>query len=555
MGQHRAAHRRSRYGLILGSLGVTVVVVLAGWAGVMLLTGGFGDRCEGQVTLTVAAAPGIEPAVAELAGEQPERLDGRCVQVDVQAHDSSTMAATLATPNLDPGAAVWIPESTMQVRRAAERREGIQPQNPSLASTPVVFAVAEADAEEMGWPGARPDWSELVDPEGGQVVAGTTDPTYDPAAAAALLGIQAAVPDAPAATAALRSLSKHRVDDSRRLFEHLPDGELEPALSAFPASEQRVLRHNQEHERGSALSVVASYPAQPTPWLDFPFVVLPGAEEAQRRAADRLLSRLREPAFEEALGRQGLRTADGRLTGSRDADNRIDAAPRSPSPQPSKKDTGAALERWAAVDASGRVLTVIDVSGSMATEVPGTGRTRMQVTIEAAKRGTGLFKPSTEYALWEFSTKLEGDRDYRQVAPWKPMSKHAEDGLTTKLDSLLSQPQGATGLYDTTLAAYREATESWKPGRTNVVIIMTDGRNEDDGITREQLLGELRKLSSPQRPLPIVFIGLGTDVDPAELNDIAKATGGFVSLAPQVTDIEDIFFSTLSKLRCPTGDC
>lgn len=53
----------------------------------------------------------------------------------------------------------------------------------------------------------------------------------------------------------------------------------------------------------------------------------------------------------------------------------------------------------------------------------------------------------------------------------------------------------------------------------------------------------------------MVFVGLGTDVDPAELNDIAGATGGQVALAPDVAHVQQVFFQVLAKLQCPTGQC
>jgi Mg-chelatase subunit ChlD len=95
------------------------------------------------------------------------------------------------------------------------------------------------------------------------------------------------------------------------------------------------------------------------------------------------------------------------------------------------------------------------------------------------------------------------------------------------------KPRGGTGLYDTTLAAYRDARRHWTPGRINLVLVMTDGRNEDEeSIGRSRLLAELAELQDPRRPLPIVFIGLGKDVDPDELETIAEVTGGQVFRSP-----------------------
>ena len=85
---------------------------------------------------------------------------------------------------------------------------------------------------------------------------------------------------------------------------------------------------------------------------------------------------------------------------------------------------------------------------------------------------------------------------------------------------------------------------------------MTDGRNEDaESIGRTKFLAELKALQDPRRPLPILFIGLGRDVDPDELNAIAKVTGGQVFRTDQPKGMRQIFFSALARLSCLPPEC
>jgi hypothetical protein len=113
-------------------------------------------------------------------------------------------------------------------------------------------------------------------------------------------------------------------------------------------------------------------------------------------------------------------------------------------------------------------------------------------------------------------------------------------------------PNGATGLYDSALAVYQDSRKNWEAGRINTVILMTDGKNEDrDGISLDTLLAELAKLQDPRRPLPIVGIGIGPDIDPAELKRISEATGGKSFTAADPTKIGDVFYAALSKLVNP----
>jgi hypothetical protein len=141
------------------------------------------------------------------------------------------------------------------------------------------------------------------------------------------------------------------------------------------------------------------------------------------------------------------------------------------------------------------------------------------------------------------------------VFPSRPLSE-GRGALLGALGGIKVQPNGNTGLYDTTLAAYRDARRNWAPGRINVMLIATDGKNDDaHSISRAELIGELTKLNDPRRPLPILFIGIGGGIDPKELNDIANATGGKVFLSKEPSGIRQIFFAALAGLACQPPTC
>lgn len=85
---------------------------------------------------------------------------------------------------------------------------------------------------------------------------------------------------------------------------------------------------------------------------------------------------------------------------------------------------------------------------------------------------------------------------------------------------------------------------------------MTDGRDEDgESIGRARFLTELAELQDPRQPLPIVFIGLGKDIDADDLKSIVKVTGGQVFSTDEPSGIRQIFFSALADLSCLPPEC
>jgi hypothetical protein len=76
--------------------------------------------------------------------------------------------------------------------------------------------------------------------------------------------------------------------------------------------------------------------------------------------------------------------------------------------------------------------------------------------------------------------------------------------------------------------------------------------NYDPGrtISLQTLLKELKQAADPMRPVAVVPIAFGPDIDPEPLQRIASATGGqaFVTLDPR--QVQQVFLQMLIRLTC-----
>jgi len=536
-GQHAAWHpvpwhQRALVALIAAGLLAGLVV-----AGVRTW-----DAAPVCAPVRIVAAPEVAPLVAQVA----TRLDhaAGCAFSVIPRESADEAQALVGGPDLPH---VWMPESTLQLAQARARgATTVPPAGVSVVATPVVMALA-ADAVGKLGPG-RPTCDEVLRDD--DIAVGAPDPTQDPVGLAALLEAQADLgsgPDGDATLMAfLRKLQTGLAEPGDSLFDRLPGATTGPPVTAFPTTEQRMLRHNVE-QPGSTLT--AAYPSEAPTWMDYPFTVLANANPAERDAAARLLVALQEPDGQAALAAGGFRTADGRLPGDRLVDGRIERNLSTPVPLAQSAASDAALQRWATATRSGRVEVLIDVSGSMNAVVPRLGKTRLAVTLDAAARGLTLFEPTTTLGLWTFANRLDGDRDYRQIVPVTPVPQLLSGPGLETLRSIRAVKGGYTGLYDSVLGLYEEARRNWEPGKLNVVVVLTDGDNDDPaGIGRDELLRRLAADADPARPVPVIGLAIGPDVDPRPLEDIARATGGRSFVVADPARIGTVFFAALGAL-------
>ncbi|MFF4183062.1 hypothetical protein ACFYZ9_07725 [Streptomyces sp. NPDC001691] len=533
--------------LVLTVAGGTAVAVQRG-----LLT--FRHSCTASaVRLDLVASPDVAPAVeavADRARQEKITSDGSCMDVRVSARDSYQVAASFAA-HAKPDFSVWIPDASMWVDRVKDTGGSATVVTAGhVAASPVALAAVPAAAKSLGWPAKTYTWAAVAEAAGqnGTVRLGSADPAHSACGLLALSSVGKSAAsgggDGAARTAALAKLLSQRVSDhDGQVVDTLPrdnsaaeSGNARRNQALF-LSEQAAFAYNASH--GADRRVRLFYPKDGAPQLDYPYTMIreAGMRTNESRAAMRFLTLLGDPGSVRVLAAQGFRAPGESLAAP------VASAAGGSSPQPyagataeppSAQELQDALGMWTITVQSARLTTVVDVSGSMAAIVPGSGgRSRMEVTRASLLRALARFTPDDEMGLWDSSTRLDGSRAYRELVPTARLGdpvgagRTQRDRLSDAFAALRPVPGGATGLFDTTLAAYQEATRTYASGKVNAVVLLTDGAHEDPGsISRADLVARLEKLTDPSKPVPLIVIAVGPDADRDEVRQIARATGG-----------------------------
>jgi Ca-activated chloride channel family protein len=583
-------HRRNfnfRGAGVIGAAMAIVVVIAGSWLGYQQLSN---NKCDGQIPLTVAAATEIAPAIEQVAQKwmtNGANVNGTCVRINVNAVNPATMAAAVAREHsvtlTGLGSApasitvpdVWVPDSRTWLLRLKAEAAGFTPSDGSpIAQSPIVVAMPTPVAQNFGWPDKELGWKDLLSQvtKSSNVRTGTVDPTRDAAGLAGLLALASAAPVGPAGQAAkvgaLRALaagSSALRDDLMQKFPRSADqAGIDGGLSLAPLSEEDVIAFNSERP---PVQLAALYLSPAPPGLDYPYSIMPEVDLQKSAAAAGLRKQLDTAAFKDALATAGLRGPDG-STGSGFA-KPVSAPSVAPAVTGAagQSEGGAAaagvdagvinqaLGSWAAITLSARVLAVFDVSGSMGKKVPTAGNlTRAEVTARAARTGLTLFDDKWSVGVWVFSTDLVGKRPWKELVPISPLSA-ARTEINETTNHFQPVPDGGTGLYDTVLAAYKEVQNGWVGGKVNSILLFTDGKNENkDGIDLPTLITDLKKATDPKRPVRLVIVGIGDEVDKNELQKIVAVTpAGGVFLARDPAKIGDIFLQAMASRTGASG--
>jgi Ca-activated chloride channel family protein len=569
---------------------------------------------SGSLPLQVVVSPDQAGVVTQAAAEYERRrtaVDNRCVDVQVRGTDSAEAAAALSTgwdeATQGPTPDVWVPASSawalqVALRQQASKQDVLIPlEYPKVATTPMVMAMPKPMAETLGWPRSTLGWKDLLGavtnqegwkafghPEWGAFKLGKTDPNLSTP------GLEALIAAVFAATGQTSEVSVETLvkqeDQLRRLIlglERAPGQDADtPAtflanlqqadqagqalnfVSAVPLDEKSVWDYNRGNAGGLEdgaerarpdVPLVAIYPKEGTLEADHPWVVLraPWVDDAKRRAAASFLDYLRSEPIQARFQAAGFRTSEGRPGPQLSQANGL--LPDQPSrvlAPPAPKVVAAALESWNAARKRSNVLAVYDVSGSMKEEVPGSaGRTKIDIVKDAAGQALALFAPETNLGTWLFSTNLVGKRDWVESVPIGPTNARLPNGkirrqVLAEALNRLRATDGDTGLYDTTLAAFRALQRSYAPQRINIVVLLTDGINDDPGggITRAELLRRLKTEQDKKRPVRIITIAYGANADAASLKMISDATGGLAFVSRDPRDILRVFTDAITKL-------
>lgn len=563
-------------GLLVG--GVTLGVILVDPESVDRPS--CGDR---TVTATVAAAPDHVDVLRRIAADwQVTRpsVAGACAAVRIVSRESADLAAGLGTAaeaGRDGGRPdAWAPDSSAWVTLAATRPEAaalLPSERPSLATSPVVIAMPRDRATALGWPNrpvgwrtllgafrTDPSWGRVGHPEWGPFVLGMSDPTRSTAGLLTVLTLadtdgNGAIDDTETAGTLAFERSVGVYAPSEDLFARVDGGSSRGAAasrapSAFPATEQSVIRHD---GTTGASRLVPVYPADGTMVADHPYLVLraPWVDRDRRAVAEAFGAVARDRAGQDAYGRAGFRDRD---QSTRHVPRGIAGADPLPAsyrlrPGGGTEPVPQTLVRWRALRRPANVIAAIDTSGSMAERAPGLPVTKLAVLQAAAVQAVGLFNDRSNLGLWEFATALTPSTDYRALVPPRPVGTTVNG--TTQRRVLAGavrglRARGDTGLYDTIDAGYREMQRTWRPDQQNILVVMTDGKNDDpDGLPLDTLVERLTAARTGGRQVDVLTIAYGEGADVPALDRVSKAAGGRTYVCRNPADIGKVFLAAM----------
>ncbi|WP_033443213.1 substrate-binding and VWA domain-containing protein [Saccharothrix sp. NRRL B-16314] len=556
-------NRPGRFRRVILPLGALLGVVAAAGVTVVALRATSGPECKGTLPLKIAVTPAVEEVVRGAADDyqttQPV-VDGKCVQVLVEARGAADVSHDLPTAQINPPA-LWIPDSSMWAAES-RRQAGDQGEEAPrldildpLASSPVVIAGSEQALAALGWPIAPVSWAKLLDPK---VTVALSDPTTSTEGLATLAVIRAQLgnPDGspkPELIGALLRVGRDALPSVRDAFGKVVQGAENAPV--FTASEQSVLAANRA---AGSRRVVASYPKEGTVAFDYPVVRVTrtGEQAGIAEAAVGFEKALRTARTAERFAEAGFRTPDGNApdgwTNEQDGLRGDDVAVlKTPDPD----QVSELLRTWGAVSLDTRMLAVLDVSGSMA-EKMSNGQTRVDAAKEAALTALAMLPDTSEIGLWAFSTDKKPPNDWIELVPVGPLGEPIAGAtrrsqLQKGAGNLPALVGGGTALNDTALAAFRHMQKTYEPSMINSVTLFTDGSNDDiSSIDLAELLATLKKEVDPARPVPLIMVGLGRDADMDALRQLADVTGGKAYQALEPEDIRGVLLDAISQRRC-----
>ena len=500
-------------------------------------------------SLTVAVSPDIAGAIAPLVDAANSATNGGGCEVTLSPIDSADFVAGGGS-----GAAIWIPDSTMWIEQAKAAGISVPAENPSIASSPVVLALAASAAAPLSAAGSPTVAGILASRKTATPVrVGLPDPTKSAAAVAAILATRAAVTGTSDARAALTWAVRSSPAAMPTNDDDLLDRLATDPNTAVPVSEQALISHNAPAGAGAAVPV---YLGPDGVALDYPLVTLATGADTVATGND-LVTLLLGADSQAALQAAGFRAPDGTPGASMTSANGLDPALRVTAPLPSAQVINDAIRSVQITNEPTRMLAVMDISGSMLGVVPDAGgATRLDLAKDAAARGLGLYGPDSDIGMWAFSRTLTPDSDHVELIPVSSLGPDGQGGsgaqrLAQAMAGLQAVPEGGTGLYDTVLDAVRTMRASYDPARVNVVLILTDGMNDDRGsISLDGLISTLTAEQDANRPVPVISIAFGPDSDVQALSQISKATGGAAYESKDPRQIGEIFLDAVGQRLC-----
>jgi Ca-activated chloride channel family protein len=427
---------------------------------------------------------------------------------------------------MSPDSSVWLNQLERSWQQQNPDASPLVGATARYALSPIVIAMWESRAREMGYPDQALGWEALMR----QV---STDPGFKwshPSASTAS-GLLVTTAEVYAGAGKSSDLAEEDLADPATLeyvktIESTVErygGETEDRivlrmlaeggypLDAFVAQEQLVIYFNQ-NTTGEKL--VAIYPDEGTFWMDHPLVLLDGpwVTEAQRRTFRQFARFVTEPEQQQRVLEAGYRpgvlevslAAEGSLI---TPENGVDPdEPKTLLKMPPPNVLASIREVWRLTKKPANIYLVVDTSGSM----------------------SGAKLVGAKSALFSFLDQIEGERD--QVAllafsdtmdPVQGLSELNPEQLSDFRTGIARlEASGGTKLYEAVGLALHLLQQKNDAERINVIVAMTDGQADDDIAVVEQ------RLATGEIPVLIFTVAYGDDADLEALQQLADMGNG-----------------------------
>lgn len=500
------------------------------------------------VHVEIVTSNDVRPVVSQILQDQQDSpLPGnRCLRTYVRGQAPADTVASVDQLPDDRIPHLWIPDSSLWINRVPRWRPH---QIGTFATSPLVVASSKAAITDLGWSGTPPTWGKAL--TGGRTVV-LPDLTNDTSGVLALLAMWQSLNRTEradhAVAAAVLAATRQGAPQENTVMDAARDDRKDSPL--LPTSELRVRTRN-----AAVPGLVAAYPRDGSPWLDYPLVRLSAQirDEHRTAAVAAVVDALTSPRARTVLYDAGLRDSDRRsVPPTRDSGPRHDTVDALGMPDATQ--TQEFLDHLSTLSMPSRLLVAVDVSESMRSPTPH-GISRAELAGRAARQTGTLLSDRSSAGLWVFSHNATGNRNTTELAPVRPLSTAEQghthrDTLDQQLLSLRFHIAGdGTALNETAVRAVRTMRNSYSPRAANAVVIFTGGTNEDEeqSLSLKRTIAELKALSDPRRPVRLVVIGIGSTVDMTHLQALSGATGARAYRVHDPEQVDQVLFDVISR--------